>query len=188
MDSVNLSCSMDNIVKFLAFYPENSTCDEKQELCRCHYILSDLIQDKYGDMHNNDIIMDLTKIIKHIKMKQDKGSKPYVLLNNCLIMLKLPEGDPFTKFLELKKQWEEETAILSSITEISMHPAYQQIIGMGQTVVPYILSELAKKPGHWFWALKSITGEDPVQEDQRGNLKKMTKLWLKWAKEKGYIV
>ncbi len=97
------------------------------------------------------------------------------------------KGDPFIKFLELKKRWEEETAILSSITEISMHPAYQQIIGMGQTAVPYILSELTKKPGHWFWALKSITGEDPVQQEQRGRLKEMTKSWLKWGKEKGYI-
>lgn len=96
-------------------------------------------------------------------------------------------GNPLIKFLELKSLWEEETAILSSITEISMHPAYQQIIGMGQTAVPYILSELTKKPGHWFWALKSITGEDPVRQEQRGRLKEMTKSWLKWGKEKGYI-
>jgi hypothetical protein len=96
-------------------------------------------------------------------------------------------NDPLIKFLELKKRWEEETAILSSITEISMHPAYQQIIGMGQTAVPYILSELIKKPGHWFWALKSITGEDPVLQEQRGRLKEMTGAWLKWGKGKGYI-
>ena len=95
--------------------------------------------------------------------------------------------NPLIKFSELKSLWEEETAILSSIKEISMHPAYQQIIGMGKTAVPYILSELTKKPGHWFWALKSITGEDPIRQEQRGRLKEMTKSWLKWGKEKGYI-
>jgi hypothetical protein len=89
------------------------------------------------------------------------------------------QANPIIKFLELKNQWKEETAMLSSITEIPMNSAYQQIIGMGQTAVPFILSELIKKPDHWFWVLKSITGEDPVQQEQRGRLKEMTKSWLK---------
>lgn len=98
------------------------------------------------------------------------------------------EANPMIRFLRLKNLWEEETAMLSSVTEISMNHAYQQIIGMGQDAVPLILSELRKKPGHWFWALKSITGEDPVLQKQRGKLKEMTEAWLKWGKEKGYIV
>ncbi|MBI5057248.1 MAG: hypothetical protein HZB61_11610 [Nitrospirae bacterium] len=48
--------------------------------------------------------------------------------------------DSFVRFQILKLEWESETAHLSSITEISMHPAYQQIIGMGQVAVPFILS------------------------------------------------
>jgi len=39
--------------------------------------------------------------------------------------------NPVIRFLTLKAQWEVETAVLSSATEIAMHPAYQQIIGMG---------------------------------------------------------
>lgn len=91
------------------------------------------------------------------------------------------------RFLILKTKWEAETAFLASITGISMHPAYQQIIGMGPTAIPLILSDLGKKPGHWFWALKSITGEDPVLPEHRGNMKQMAEDWLRWGKENGYL-
>ncbi|MBI4849315.1 MAG: hypothetical protein HY808_12205 [Nitrospirae bacterium] len=79
----------------------------------------------------------------------------------------------------LKLEWESETAYLSSITEISKHPAYQQIIGMGHVAVPFILSEMKRKPDHWFWALRSITGEDPVLPEHRGRLRQMSEDWLK---------
>ena len=62
------------------------------------------------------------------------------------------------------KNPEEATAMFSSITEIAMHPAYQQIIGMGSIAIPFIMRELENRPAHWFWALKSITGEDPVSK------------------------
>ncbi len=96
-------------------------------------------------------------------------------------------GTPFARFHALKNQWELDTALKSSILEIVMHPAYQQIIGMGPTAIPFILSEMKKERGHWFWALKSITGEDPVAPRDRGNIEKMTKMWLQWGQEQGYI-
>lgn len=95
---------------------------------------------------------------------------------------------PKIKFLRLKAQWEAETAMLSSTTEISMHPAYQEIIGMGPSAIPLILSDMKKELGHWFWALKAITGEDPVSPEQRGRIKEMTEAWLRWGREKGYRV
>ncbi len=91
------------------------------------------------------------------------------------------------KFLTLKTKWETETAILSSVIEKATHPAYQEIIGMGEDVISLILSEMKKKPGHWFWALKSITGEDPVLPEHRGNIIEMTKAWLNWGKKEKYI-
>jgi len=75
---------------------------------------------------------------------------------------------------------------LSSITEICMHPAYQQIIGMGPLALPYIFAAMREKPDHWFWALKAINSEDPILPEQRGKIKEMTKAWLRWAKEQGY--
>ncbi len=94
---------------------------------------------------------------------------------------------PSKKFFTLKAQWENETVMLSSATEIAMHPAYQKIIGMGDTAIPFILNEMQKKPGHWFWALKSITGEDPVLPEQRGRVGEMTEAWLHWGKDEGYL-
>lgn len=95
--------------------------------------------------------------------------------------------NPAIRFNTLKTELEMDTAHLSSITDIAIHPAYQQIIGMGAIAIPYILATLRGKPGHWFWALKSITGEDPVPPDQRGRIKQMTEIWLRWGKEQGYI-
>jgi len=96
-------------------------------------------------------------------------------------------ANPAARFFTLKADWEAETAHLSSITEISMNYAYQQIIGMGTIAIPFILAELRKTPGHWFWALKSITGEDPVLPKQRGRIKQMAEAWLRWGKEQGYV-
>ncbi|MEH1806702.1 MAG: hypothetical protein V7L28_15390 [Nostoc sp.] len=39
-------------------------------------------------------------------------------------------------FTALVKQWREETFGISSTNQMSMHPAYQQIIGMGKPVIP----------------------------------------------------
>ena len=107
-------------------------------------------------------------------------------LNHFLTPISTQWANPVTRFLTLKARWEAETAVLSSISEIVMHPAYQQIIGMGPIVIPLIFAEMRKKPGHWFWALKSITGEDPVKSEQRGRMKEMTEAWLHWGKKQGY--
>ncbi|MBI5685969.1 MAG: hypothetical protein HZC54_12930 [Verrucomicrobia bacterium] len=88
--------------------------------------------------------------------------------------------------MKLAEQWRSETRRCSTLLEMATHPAYQQIIGMGHTVVPYLLKDLAKKPEHWFWALKAITAEDPVPEADRGNLERMTQGWLIWGARNGY--
>lgn len=91
------------------------------------------------------------------------------------------------KFLQLAAQWQKETSVMSSISMKSMHPSYQRIIGMGHNVVPLILRELKRKPGHWFWALTAITGEDPISPDDAGDIEKMTKTWLEFGKRQGYF-
>jgi hypothetical protein len=75
-----------------------------------------------------------------------------------------------TTFLQLTEQWQRETGMLSVVSKISMHPAYQRIIGMGQPVVPLIMRELEREPDHWFWALSAITGVNPVKPEQKGRL------------------
>jgi hypothetical protein len=90
------------------------------------------------------------------------------------------------EFNSLAEEWRAETGMLSLVTQKSMHPAYQKIIGMGQPVVPLILRDLEQKPDHWFWALRAITGDNPVKSEQRGRMKMMAQAWIEWGKEHGY--
>jgi hypothetical protein len=91
------------------------------------------------------------------------------------------------RFRELVLQWKSaRSALSSSSTIIAMHPAYQHIIGMGVPAVPLILRELARELDHWFWALKAITGEDPVPSEHRGRMRQMAADWLQWGRERGY--
>lgn len=91
-----------------------------------------------------------------------------------------------TTFYQLVEQWKTETRGISSTEQLSLHPAYQQIIGMGPNVIPLLLRELENNSGRWFWALKSISREEPVTPEQRGKTKEMIAAWLNWGREKGY--
>lgn len=91
------------------------------------------------------------------------------------------------KFQGLASRWRRETALQSSVTAIAMHPAYQQIIGLGEPALPLIFQELRREQDHWFWALGAITGENPVPDDHAGDLEAMTADWLAWSKTHGYL-
>lgn len=97
-----------------------------------------------------------------------------------------PEIDE-QEFHELVKEWREGTQFTSSLTEIILHPAYQRIIGMGPKVVPLILRELQQEPAHWFWALRALTGADPVNPKDAGRVRKMAEAWLNWGKQRDYL-
>lgn len=91
------------------------------------------------------------------------------------------------RFRSLVQQWRSETQWLSSTTEIAMNPAYQAIIGMGFDALPMILEDLRQNSGHWYWALKAISNEDPVVPRDRGSIKKMKSAWLQWGETKGLV-
>ena len=88
------------------------------------------------------------------------------------------------RFRSLARTWRNECAHLSSVRDMVLHPAYQQIVGMGPSVLPHILSELKSTRDHWFWALRAITQEDPVLPEHRGNVVEMTRDWLNWAQSR----
>ena len=90
------------------------------------------------------------------------------------------------RFRDLSAEWKLAVNTSSSITEIATHPAYQRIIGLGTPALPYILRDLEQsRVEHWFWALKAITGEDPVKPSERGRMRQMAAAWLSWAVERG---
>lgn len=92
-----------------------------------------------------------------------------------------------SEFNELVSLWKEETSICATAMEMIVHPAYQQIIGMGRKAIPLILNELMRAQDHWFWALKMISREDPVPESARGNINEISKAWIDWGYRKGYL-
>lgn len=89
------------------------------------------------------------------------------------------------KFSRLKALWKRGTAFSSSLSKQYFHPAYQQIIGLGPAALPHIFAELRSEPDWWFWALHSITGENPVPPEAAGSLAKMTQFWLDWGTRHG---
>ncbi|OSO91906.1 hypothetical protein B7O87_07035 [Cylindrospermopsis raciborskii CENA303] len=90
------------------------------------------------------------------------------------------------KFQALAAQWRRETRYLSLMSDIVLNTAYQQIIGMGKPVVAMILQDLKQQPDHWFWALRSITGENPIRAEDRGRVGQMAMAWLEWGRQHGY--
>jgi hypothetical protein len=89
-------------------------------------------------------------------------------------------------FRRLEAAWLADTFVLSSYTKIVGHPAFREIIGLGEAVVPLLLRDLEKRPRLWVWALPEITGVDPVPPEDAGNIGQMSAAWLRWGREKGY--
>ena len=89
------------------------------------------------------------------------------------------------EFIELAQKWEEDTVHISSLSDKYLHPSYARIIGLGPSVVPLILRTIRDEPGDWFYALRALTGDDPVTPDMAGDLPAMTETWLHWADAKG---
>jgi hypothetical protein len=90
-------------------------------------------------------------------------------------------------FEALAAKWRRETMMLSSSSEKVLHPAYQRIIGLGPAVIPLVLRELEQHGGHWFWALRALTGENPVKLEDAGQVRKMTEAWLEWGRQWGLV-
>jgi len=89
------------------------------------------------------------------------------------------------RFRDLADQWHKDTRLLSSVTRMSMHPAYQQIIGMGAAAIPLILRDLEQTRDHWLWALYAITGVDPAPDG--ATFDEAIDAWLAWGRSNRYI-
>jgi hypothetical protein len=92
------------------------------------------------------------------------------------------------RFRKLAKAWKSETELVSKVTKRILHPAYQKIIGMGESAIPLILKDLSVNgPDDWFWALTAITDENPITQKIAGNMTAMTEAWLQWGRNAGYL-
>ena len=91
------------------------------------------------------------------------------------------------KFHSLATEWRSATAMFSFPHQWEQHPAYKEILRMGEDVVPLILQELKDHPHHWFGALEALTGENPIKPEDEGYFQKMADAWLDWGVKNGHI-
>lgn len=90
------------------------------------------------------------------------------------------------EFLELVSEWKTAVHFSSSLTEMLRHDAYRRIVAMGTRVVGLLIHEMATDPDHWGPALTEITGAQPIQESDAGNLRKIAEAWVRWGREHGF--
>lgn len=90
-------------------------------------------------------------------------------------------------FRTLAEEWRRATRFQSSLMHITAHPAYREIVQLGEEVIPLLLRDLSRQPEPWFAALREITGTDPVKPSQRGDMRAMAEAWLRWGRTHGFI-
>src|SRR4029079_19235981 len=61
----------------------------------------------------------------------------------------LEDAELARRFQTLAVEWKEGRGYTSSISKMSVHHAYQQIIALGPRVIPLVLRELERETDHW---------------------------------------
>lgn len=104
---------------------------------------------------------------------------------------RVAEGDSLkdlaARFRELTNEWKRRSRHMSSPVQIAMLPEYQQIIGMGPSVLPLMLRDLRETGDHWFWALRAIVGSNPFGQAESGNIEEMRDAWIRWGEQRGLL-
>lgn len=91
------------------------------------------------------------------------------------------------KFNRLAGQWRQKTMFMSRAADITSDFTYYQIVGLGPKVIPLILRQVQRGEGHWFLALRALTGDNPVKADDVGSLRKVAQTWVDWGRQRGLI-
>lgn len=81
-------------------------------------------------------------------------------------------------FRLLADTWQRETGHYSIVQQKVLHPAYQEIIGLGERVLPFLIEELDRRATHWFWALRAIARENPAENLQ--TIEQAVAAWKDW--------
>ena len=90
-------------------------------------------------------------------------------------------------FNKLAEQIKKDPGFSSHIADRVNHPAYEEVIRMGEPALPLIFQYMEEgKGGFWFHALTAITETDPIPKDLWGKIREMENVWLTWAREQGY--
>jgi hypothetical protein len=91
------------------------------------------------------------------------------------------------KFQALAQEWKRESRFASTANQMFLLPSYQKIIGLGPDAIPVILRDLQKESNHWYWALAALSGENPVESQDAGNVRAMRQAWVEWGRQRGLL-
>src|ERR1700722_17867114 len=95
--------------------------------------LEQWIQNPYGDVHSILLDWGLVKAVSITEMEEW-----YEKAHAVVVVETSKNLDPVEmRFNRLKKEWIRGTEKLSILSQIVLHPAYQQIIATGPRVIPY---------------------------------------------------
>lgn len=95
--------------------------------------------------------------------------------------------DLYLEFRRLADKWEEETRGYAFRSRAVQHVEHQQIVDLGEQVIPWMLEDFAAGKGDWFYALRLLTGADPIKEEERGYVPRMRAAWLEWGRQHGWF-
>ena len=155
--------------------------------CRDHTRLDQWLQPSERDPSHLSGDMYRNYKIRLLNRMYDVSNRPaYIGHEKRLRSKGYRQRDLQRLFNRLADAWAAETAHLSLISQKAMHPNYQRIIGLGRRAIPLILERLSAQPGHWFWALRAIVGddEDPVRPKDIGRFDAMREAWLAWGRKR----
>jgi len=97
------------------------------------------------------------------------------------------QQDVARQFQGLATRWIAATRYRSNTHALRNHPLYQDLIALGEPVIPLILAELERESAvRLFTVLAGITGENPVPPSLAGHVDAMARAWLDWGRQRGY--
>jgi hypothetical protein len=86
-------------------------------------------------------------------------------------------SEPITEesFQASVSEWNRETELTSSLTEIIDHTPFRRIVNSCREAIPFLLQELKKKPSLLAVALREVIGENPAPRTARRRVEEMAK-------------
>jgi len=127
----------------------------------------------------------LTSEARYINRMEELSYKD--LFSKSIYMEDKYRKELYDHFLNLKKQWLENTKFSSNAFLNLNHPAHSEILRYGKPFLPFILEDLKENRNHWFYTLSLISGEDPVLQENKGNVERMSEDWIEWGKLNKFI-
>ena len=91
------------------------------------------------------------------------------------------------RFQRLLESWHRATDHHSSLTIIRSHPAFRELIALGDPAIPLMLRALADPFNFELTsALQTITGEAPASAGAAVDREGIAAAWLRWGRQRGY--